>query len=83
MQKELDELCGQKHVQRFPVTSQTRYGAYGRAAAVVTQHYALLLQLISIICDGTPKAGANHVEESALKALNCPRTMAEIVAAAL
>ncbi|KAJ7347067.1 hypothetical protein DFH08DRAFT_700045 [Mycena albidolilacea] len=83
MQKELGKLCSQKHVQRFPATSQTRYGAYGRAAAVVTQHYTLLLQLISIFCDGKTKAGANHIKESALKALNCPRTMAEIVAAAL
>ncbi|KAJ7349706.1 hypothetical protein DFH08DRAFT_935700 [Mycena albidolilacea] len=83
MEAELFDLCGETDVKRFPATSQTRYGSHGRAAAVVTKHYPMLIKLIDSVCDGKTKAGANHVEESVLKALNCPRTMAEIVSAAL
>ncbi|KAJ6478921.1 hypothetical protein C8R45DRAFT_1216323 [Mycena sanguinolenta] len=83
MQENLFDLCGETAVKRFPATSQTRYGSHGRAAAVVAKHHPLLVQLIADICDGKTKAGANHVEESVMKALACPRTMAEVVAAAL
>ncbi|KAF8164237.1 hypothetical protein K438DRAFT_1617709 [Mycena galopus ATCC 62051] len=83
METELYDLCGETGAKRFPATSQNRYGTHGRASVVVTKHYPLLHKLIQNICDSKTKAGANHVEESCLKALNCSRTMAEIVAAAL
>ncbi|KAJ7783630.1 hypothetical protein DFH07DRAFT_764108 [Mycena maculata] len=58
-------------------------GSFGRAAAVVTEYYAFFIQLIELIWNGKTKAGANHVEKLVLLALNCVRTMAEVVAAAL
>jgi hypothetical protein len=39
--------------------------------------------LVENICAGKTKAGANHVESNVLKALNDPRTMAEVVSASL
>jgi hypothetical protein len=83
MEENLFDLCGETDVKCFPATSQTRYGSHGRAAAVVTKHYPLLIQLVENICGGKTKAGANHVEGNVLKALNDPRTMAEVVSASL
>lgn len=79
-----DQLYDKKDAKNFPNTSAIRYQSYSYAAAVVTKYRSLLLQLINEICDAKVRGQqANHVEDLVRRALDCPRTQAETVTAAL
>lgn len=68
----------------FPDVSNTRYGCYTYAAVEVICFHGLIQELVTEIIDGKTKSGQpNHVEHNILKGLNCPATMAEMVALAL
>lgn len=68
----------------FPDVSNTRYGCYTYAAAEVVCFHGLIQELVLEVIDGKTKSGQpNHVEQNILKGLNCPATMAQLVALAL
>ncbi|KAF7341070.1 hypothetical protein MSAN_02093100 [Mycena sanguinolenta] len=65
---------------RFPDTSNTRYQSHGRGGARLLAYLEEHRTFMDFVKDQKSKRTLNHMEQNIVKGINCPRTIAQMIA---